>query len=91
ELVDIKKLIAHHKEKIALTPQLIEAISQSLKDKKQIILFQNRRGYAPYMQCQICGWIPQCQHCDVTLTYHKAKNKLTCHYCATTYPVINTC
>jgi len=43
------------------------------------------------MQCQTCGWIPQCQHCDVTLTYHKAKNKLTCHYCASTYPVINTC
>ncbi|MBS1670307.1 MAG: primosomal protein N' [Bacteroidetes bacterium] len=91
ELIDIKKIIAQHKEKIALTPQLIEAIENSIKEKKQIILFQNRRGYAPYMQCQTCGWIPHCQHCDVTLTYHKAKNKLTCHYCATTYPVINTC
>jgi primosomal protein N' (replication factor Y) len=62
-----------------------------LQQKKQVILFQNRRGYSPYLICNTCGWIPQCQHCDVTLTYHKAKNKLSCHYCGTSYPVINTC
>jgi primosomal protein N' (replication factor Y) len=56
-----------------------------------VILFQNRSGYSPYLICNTCGWIPQCQHCDVTLTYHKAKNALTCHYCGTSYPVINTC
>ncbi len=56
-----------------------------------MILFQNRRGYTPYQICNTCGWIPQCQNCDVTLTYHKFKNKLTCHYCGTHYPVIHTC
>lgn len=91
ELIDTKKIAQKDKSKIALSPQLVAAIELSLQQKKQIILFQNRRGYSPYMICNTCGWIPQCQHCDVTLTYHKAKNKLSCHYCGTTYPVINTC
>ncbi len=101
ELVDLKKVVqinVNHNdkqktipEKIALSPQLIAAIETSLQNKKQVILFQNRRGYSPYMICKTCGWIPQCNQCSVTLTYHKAKNKLTCHYCGTTYPVINTC
>lgn len=89
ELVDIKKF--QQKGKIAFTPPLLEAIDQSLKQQKQVILFQNRRGYAPYQICNTCGWIPQCEYCDVTLTYHKFKNKLTCHYCGTQYPVIHTC
>lgn len=89
ELIDIKKHVL--KGKLALTPPLIDAIAQSLAEKKQVILFQNRRGYAPYQVCDSCGWIPQCRNCDVTLTYHKAKNKLVCHYCGTTYPVIQTC
>lgn len=89
ELVDVKQY--RQKGKIAFTEPLLEAIQQSLRQQKQVILFQNRRGYAPYQVCNTCGWIPQCQHCDVTLTYHKFKNKLTCHYCGTQYPVINTC
>ncbi len=91
ELIDIKKVATKDNVKVAFTPQLIQAINASLQEKKQVILFQNRRGYSPYMICKTCGWIPQCNHCDVTLTYHKAKNKLSCHYCGTTYPVINTC
>ncbi|MFL9482716.1 primosomal protein N' [Chitinophagaceae bacterium LWZ2-11] len=91
EIVDVKKQTAKDKTKVALTPQLIEAVENSLQAQKQVILFQNRRGYSPYIICNTCGWIPQCQHCDVTLTYHKSKNKLTCHYCGTTYPVIQTC
>ena len=91
ELIDLKKIATTGKEKIALTPQLIAAIQTSLQEKKQVIIFQNRRGYSPYMICQTCGWIPQCNQCDVTLTFHKAKNKLSCHYCGTTYPVINSC
>ncbi len=90
-IVDLKKIPTKDKGKIALSPALIEAIQNSLQQKKQVILFQNRRGYSPYFICHTCGWIPQCQHCDVTLTYHKAKNKLSCHYCGTSYPVINTC
>ncbi len=90
-LVDLKKIATKDKSKIALSPQMLSAIELSLSQQKQIILFQNRRGYSPYMICNNCGWIPQCQHCDVTLTYHKAKNKLSCHYCGTTYPVLHTC
>jgi primosomal protein N' (replication factor Y) len=90
-VIDIKKVPTKEKGKVALTPALIAAIETSLQQKKQVILFQNRRGYSPYLICNTCGWIPQCQHCDVTLTYHKAKNSLSCHYCGTSYPVINTC
>jgi primosomal protein N' (replication factor Y) len=90
-IIDIKKVPNKEKGKIALTPALLEAIDISLQQKKQVILFQNRRGYSPYFICNTCGWIPQCKHCDVTLTYHKAKNTLSCHYCGTSYPVINTC
>lgn len=101
ELVDLKKVVQQNantnvnpqskQEKIALSPQLIHAIENSLKEEKQVILFQNRRGYSPYMICATCGWIPQCNQCSVTLTYHKAKNKLSCHYCGTAYPVMHTC
>ncbi len=91
DLVDVRSVATKQKGKVALTPQLTEAIQQSLSDKKQVILFQNRRGYSPYLICGVCGWIPQCQHCNVSLTYHKAKNKLTCHYCGSIYPVLQTC
>lgn len=88
-LIDVKKF--QQKAKVAFTEPLLEAIRQSLDQQKQVILFQNRRGYAPYQICNTCGWIPQCKNCDVTLTYHKFQNKLTCHYCGTHYPVIQTC
>jgi primosomal protein N' (replication factor Y) len=91
EMVDIRKL--HHNEegKTVFTPSLLNAIQKTLEEKKQIILFQNRRGYSPYLLCETCGWIPHCTQCDVTLTYHKAKHKLTCHYCGSSYPVVQTC
>ena len=91
EVIDLKKIPNLNKEKIAVSPRLTEAVDNALKNKKQVILFQNRRGYSPYSICQTCGWIPQCNNCDVTLTFHKAKNKLSCHYCGSSYPVINTC
>jgi primosomal protein N' (replication factor Y) len=91
EIVDLKKVVTKQKGKIMFSPQLKAAIETSLNEKKQVILFQNRRGYTPYMICAVCGWIPQCQNCDVTLTYHKSKNKLACHYCGTIYPVMQTC
>ncbi|QZT36509.1 primosomal protein N' [Halosquirtibacter xylanolyticus] len=65
----------------AFTPVLVEEIKQSLENKKQVILFQNRRGYGLFVQCNSCGWTPKCLHCDVSLTYHKADNSLVCHYC----------
>ncbi len=91
ELVDVKTILTQNKGKVILSPQLTEAIQQTLEQKKQVILFQNRRGYSPYEICGTCGWIPQCENCDVTLTFHKAKNKLQCHYCGTSYPVVLTC
>ena len=89
DIIDLTRLPA--KGKIALSPQLIHAISDSLQQKKQVILFQNRRGYSPYLICGTCGWIPPCKNCDVTLTYHKAQNRLSCHYCGSSYPLLQTC
>lgn len=89
-IVDMK-LVSDKFKRVLISPQLQHAIQQSLAEKKQVILFQNRRGYTPYIICSICGWIPQCRYCDVSLTYHKFKNKLTCHYCGTNYPVVQTC
>lgn len=77
--------------KIILSPQLQEAIAHSLATGKQVILFQNRRGYSPYQVCEVCGWIPQCRNCDVSLNFHKLTNKLHCHYCGTVYPPLHTC
>ncbi len=91
EIVDLKKIETKERGKIPLSPQLIQALQETIDQKKQAILFQNRRGYSPYIICKTCGWIPQCNHCDVTLTFHKSKNKLNCHYCGSTYPLINTC
>lgn len=91
EIIDLRTIVTKDKTKPMFSPQIKAAIETSLQQKKQTIIFQNRRGYTPYMICSVCGWIPQCQHCDVTLTYHKSKNKLACHYCGTVYSVINTC
>jgi primosomal protein N' (replication factor Y) len=91
EIIDTKKIIQKDKSKVMLSPQLIEEINKTVERDKQVILFQNRRGYSPYQVCQVCGWIPQCKYCDVSLTYHKFSNKLICHYCGTTYPPITIC
>ena len=91
EVIDTKNVVTKPNEKVILTPELKSAIEKTLKEKKQVILFKNRRGYSPYMICSVCGWIPHCRNCDVTLTFHKGKNKLVCHYCGTDYPVMYTC
>ena len=77
--------------KVMISPQLKEAMQKALDSDKQVILFQNRRGYNPYLICGVCGFIPQCTHCDVSLTLHKFSNKLHCHYCGSTYPKLITC
>ncbi len=79
------------KGKLMLTPQLEEQITKTLENNQQVILFQNRRGYNPYLICSSCGFIPQCTHCDVSLTMHKYSNKLHCHYCGSTYPKLVAC
>jgi len=91
EIIDTKKIISKERNKVIISQQLQESIQHSLDKKKQVILFQNRRGYSPYQVCQVCGWIPQCKNCDVSLAYHKLTNKLHCHYCGTVYPPVNTC
>jgi primosomal protein N' (replication factor Y) (superfamily II helicase) len=74
-----------------LSPPLHAEIEKSLAAGRQVILFQNRRGYSPYQVCEVCGWIPQCRNCDVSLNFHKLTNKLHCHYCGTVYPPVTTC
>jgi primosomal protein N' (replication factor Y) len=91
EIIDTKKVAQKEKGKVMLSPPLIDAINEVLARQKQVILFQNRRGYTPYQVCNVCGWIPQCKYCDVSLTFHKVSNKLICHYCGTTYAPLHTC
>lgn len=81
ELTDIKD--KHKRKRMTghFSDRLIEGIQDSLDKKEQIILFQNRRGFAPVVECETCGYSPHCIHCDVTLTYHKSNNELRCHYC----------
>ena len=90
-LVDTKNIKTADKSKVIVSPALQEAIEVSIAQHKQVILFQNRRGYSPYQVCQTCGWIPHCRQCDVSLTFHKLQNKLVCHYCGTGYPPVTVC
>lgn len=91
EIIDTRKIEQKDRSKVMLSPQLVQAIHETIDRGRQVILFQNRRGYTPYKICKICGWVPQCKYCDVSLTYHKQTNKLACHYCGSTYSPVNTC
>jgi len=91
EIVDCKELKRKKYMKGPLSPVLIEKIKEALVNKEQVILFQNRRGYAPFVECKTCGWVPKCKNCDVSLTYHKGLNQLTCHYCGYTYRLPDKC
>lgn len=73
------------------SPELIELMGKALKNKEQVILFQNRRGFAPYLECAKCAWIPRCTHCDVSMTYHKNIDQLVCHYCGHSVVTYSTC
>ena len=91
ECVDIKELAHQKRMQGPFSPMLVKEIRQALDKKEQVILFQNRRGFAPMIECHTCGWVPKCKNCDVSLTYHKDLNVLTCHYCGYTYPVSRSC
>ena len=91
EVIDIAELGRKKQMEGQFSDPLIEAMSNALKAGKQIILFQNRRGYAPLLECKTCGWVPRCKHCDVSLTLHKTAGKLTCHYCGYTIPAPKMC
>ena len=90
-VVDIKDLYRRKMMRGPFSPELLDAMRAALKQYKQVILFQNRRGFAPMVECKVCGWVPKCKNCDVSLTYHRSMNVLTCHYCGYTYAVPHQC
>ena len=89
--VDIKELQRKKRMNGPFSPLLLQYVREALEQKEQVILFQNRRGFAPMIECHTCGWVPKCKNCDVSLTYHKGLNQLTCHYCGYTYQLPKSC
>lgn len=90
-VVDTKDLQRRKMMTGPFSPPLIAAVNEALKSGQQVILFQNRRGFAPMIECRTCGWVPKCTNCDVSLTMHKSMNLLTCHYCGYTYRIPTVC
>lgn len=91
EVVDIKELQRKRRMTGMFSPRLLEEIRKAIEMRRQVILFQNRRGYAPVIECHTCGWVPKCPNCDVSLTYHKGLHQLTCHYCGFVSPYPHRC
>ena len=91
QVVDVKDLQHRKMMNGPFSPILLNKVREALEHGEQAILFQNRRGYAPVIECKQCGWVPHCQHCDVSLTLHRNLNQLTCHYCGYTYQVPTEC
>lgn len=91
ELIDIKDKQHRKHMNGHFSDILIEEMTNTLSQGKQVLLFQNRRGYAPIVQCMHCGTVPQCPHCDVSLTFHHSSNQLRCHYCGYAIPMPKTC
>ena len=91
QVIDIKDLQHRKMMNGPFSPTLLLKVREALERGEQAILFQNRRGYAPMIECKRCGWVPHCQHCDVSLTFHRNLNQLTCHYCGYTYQVPAEC
>ena len=91
EVIDLKEQTKQKLMQSHFSLPLIEAIKATVADGRQVILFQNRRGYSPTLRCDACGWASECIHCDVTLTYHKHRHNLQCHYCGYQKEVIKTC
>jgi len=91
EVVDTAELRHKHRMNGSFSPRLLAAIRDALSRGEQAILFQNRRGYATLLECPTCGWVPRCERCDVSLTYHRRFAQLTCHYCGNAYHVPTAC
>ncbi len=91
QVVDIQDLQRRKMMNGPFSPLLLARVREALERGEQAILFQNRRGYAPMLECRQCGWVPRCQRCDVSLTYHRQLNQLSCHYCGQTYRVPAVC
>ena len=91
QVVDTQDLQRRKMMNGPFSPLLLARVREALERGDQAILFQNRRGWAPMMECRQCGWVPRCEHCDVSLTLHRQMNQLTCHYCGYTYSVPTEC
>ena len=91
EVVDMKDLYRRKMVSGPFSPRLLSAVRSALERGEQAILFQNRRGFAPMIECRQCGWVPKCPNCDISLTYHKSMNYLSCHYCGYTMKVPEVC
>ena len=97
EIVDVQQMQRKKMMAGVFSPQLRAHIRHALMQQRQVILFQNRRGYAPVLECRVCGWTPRCEKCDVSLTVHRGyrpsfgKGGMVCHYCGTTYAVPSVC
>ncbi|MCL2596962.1 MAG: primosomal protein N' [Paludibacter sp.] len=91
QIIDTKEAYRKKEMRGFFSEILLEKIDESLKNNSQIILFQNRRGYSPYMECNCCGYVPRCKNCDVSLTVHRFTNTLTCHYCGYTENITDIC
>lgn len=89
--VDIQELQRKRRMNGPFSPLMLQRIREALDASEQVILFQNRRGFAPMIECHTCGWVPKCKYCDVSLTYHKGSGQMTCHYCGYTVPVPRRC
>ena len=93
EIIIADRKESHRKKmmKSIFTPELYKAMNEALANNEQIILFQNRRGYSPFIECSRCAYVPRCEHCDVSLTYHKYSDRLICHYCGFSYQLPEIC
>ena len=91
QVVDIQDLGRRKMMQGPFSPLLLTKVREALERGEQAILFQNRRGWAPMVECRQCGWVPRCEHCDVSLTLHRSMNQLTCHYCGNTYRIPSEC
>ena len=91
QVVNIQELQRRKMMSGPFSPLLLARVREALESGRQAILFQNRRGWAPMVECRQCGWVPRCEHCDVSLTLHRSMNQLTCHYCGNTYRVPTEC
>ena len=91
EVVDMKLQKKQKRIRGIFSDTLIEAIADAKKEGKQTILFQNKKGYVPVLECNVCAWTPKCQNCDISLTYYKYQENLRCHYCGFKQEVVNQC
>ncbi len=91
KIVDIRKARLKKEMQSLFSPLLLDSVNKALENNEQVILFQNRRGFSPYIECETCGWIPFCKHCDVSLTYHRHFSILNCHYCGYSVKIPESC